>query len=72
MNPTSPCPKRSPDPALDAAAEPFDRDRIEAIAARLTLREPNKETLERMGFKIARHYDIEWGPSPFRAGADVP
>lgn len=51
--------------------EPFDLDRIEAIAARMDLREPNKEALESIVFEIGRHYDIDHEPPPFEAVADI-
>lgn len=49
----------------------FDLDRIEAIAAKLDLRQPNKEALESIVFEIARHYEIDREPPPFEAVADV-
>jgi len=52
-------------------AEPFDLDRIEAIAARLDLRRPNKDALESIVFEIARHYQIDREPPPFEAVVDV-
>jgi type III restriction enzyme len=53
------------------AVDPFDVDRIEAIAARLDLRRPNKEALESIVFEIAQHYDIDREPPPFEAVVDV-
>lgn len=55
----------------ESAADPFDIDRIEAIAARLDLRKPNKEALESIVFEIARHYEIDREPPPFEAVVDV-
>ncbi len=49
----------------------FDLDRIEAIAASLDLRQPNKEALESIVFEIARHYELDREPPPFEAVADV-
>ncbi len=51
--------------------EPFDLDRIEAIAARLDLREPNKDALASIVFETAQHYDIDREPPPFEAVVDV-
>jgi type III restriction enzyme len=48
----------------------FDVDRIEAIAARLDLREPNKAALESIAFESAQHYDIDGEPPPFEAVVD--
>jgi type III restriction enzyme len=53
------------------SAEPFDLDRIEAIAARLDLRRPNQEALESIVFEIARHYVLDGEPPPFEAVVDV-
>jgi type III restriction enzyme len=55
----------------DPAVEPFDLDLIAAIAARLDLRQPNREALESIVFEIARHYDIDREPPPFEAVVDV-
>ncbi len=57
--------------AVALAVEPFDLDRIEAITARLDLRQPNKEALESIVFEIAQHYEIDREPPPFEAVADV-
>jgi len=51
--------------------EPFDLDRIEGIAARLDLRQPNREALESIVFEIARHYEIDREPPPFEAVVDL-
>jgi len=56
--------------SVDAAADPFDLDRIESIAARLALRQPNKEALESIVFEIGQHYDIDREPPPFEAVVD--
>lgn len=53
------------------AEQPFDLDRIEAIAARLDLREPNKEALQSIVFAIARHFDIDREPPPLEAVVDI-
>lgn len=47
------------------------RDHIEAIAARLDLRQPNKEALESIAYEITRHFEIDGLPPPFEAVADV-
>lgn len=47
--------------------DPFDLDRIEAIAARLDLRQPNKEALESIVFELAQHYEIDREPPPFES-----
>lgn len=52
-------------------ADPFDLDRIEAITARLDLRQPNKEALESIVYEVARHYDIDREPPPFEAVVDL-
>src|SRR5438552_1344892 len=49
--------------------QPFDLERIESIASRLELREPNKEALESIVFASSRHYDIDREPPPFEAVA---
>ena len=51
--------------------QPFDLERIESIASRLELREPNKEALESIVFASSRHYDIDREPPPFEAIADI-
>jgi type III restriction enzyme len=56
------------DPADDVLA---DLDRIEAIAARLDLREPNKDALTSIAYAIAGHYEIDAKPTPFEAVVDV-
>jgi type III restriction enzyme len=53
------------------AAEPFDLERIDAVAARLDLRQPNKEALESIVFEIGQHYEIDREPPPFEAVVDV-
>ncbi|MGH2559097.1 MAG: DEAD/DEAH box helicase, partial [Thermomicrobiales bacterium] len=55
----------------EVAAGPFGLDRIEAIAARLDLRQPNKEALESIVFETIRHFEIDREPPPFEAVADV-
>jgi len=54
----------------ELAASPFDLDRIEAVAARLDLRQPNKEALESIVFEIGQYYVIDGEPPPFEAVVD--
>lgn len=54
----------------EGSADPFDRDRIEAIAARLALRQPNKEALESIASEMVQHYDIDRNSPPFEAVLD--
>ncbi|TAK20478.1 MAG: hypothetical protein EPO26_18055 [Chloroflexota bacterium] len=55
---------------VGTTADPIDQDRIEAIAARLDLREPNKDALASIVYEIAQHYDIDREPPPFEAVVD--
>jgi len=55
----------------ELVVDPFDLDRIESIAARLDLRQPNREALESIVFEIARHYEIDGEPPPFEAVVDL-
>ena len=56
---------------IEAGVEPVDLDRVEAIAARLDLREPNKDALRTAILRIAAHYVIDHEPPPFEAVLDV-
>jgi len=56
--------------AAELVADPFDLDRIEGIAARLDLRQPNREALESIVFEIGQHYVIDREPPPFEAIVD--
>jgi len=51
--------------------DPFDLDLIAAIAARLELREPNREAVESIAAVVAEHYDIDKKPPPFEGVVDV-
>lgn len=51
--------------------EPFDVDLIAAVAARLELREPNREALESIAAVVADHYEIDGKPPPFEGVVDV-
>ena len=53
-----------------APADLFDLDRIEAVAARLDLRRPNRQALESIVFEAVQHYDIDKEPPPFEAVVD--
>lgn len=48
----------------------FDQDRIEAIAASLDLRQPNKEALESIVYEVGKYYDLDGGTPPFEAVID--
>ena len=50
--------------------DPFDQERIEAIASALDLRRPNREALESIAYEVGRHFDIDGKPPPFRAVVD--
>ncbi len=52
---------------MEPSASFFDLDRIEAIAARLELRQPNKEALESIVYEVGQHYEIDREPPPFEA-----
>lgn len=47
-----------------------DEDRIEAIAAALDLRLPNREALEAIAWRTHYHFDTEEKPSPFECVID--
>lgn len=47
-----------------------DEDRIEAIAASLDLRAPNREALEAIAWRTHHHFDIEGKPAPFECVID--
>lgn len=51
--------------------EPFDTNRIDAIASRLDLRRPNREALESIVYEVGQHYDIDGRTRPFEAVVDV-
>jgi type III restriction enzyme len=55
----------------ETSAGPFDLDRIEAIAAKLDLRQPNKEALESIVFEIGQYFEIDREPPPFEAVVDI-
>lgn len=56
---------------VESGFEPVDLDRVEAIAARLDLREPNKDALRTAILRISAHYVIDHEPPPFEAVLDV-
>ncbi len=49
----------------------FDVDRIEAIAARLDLRAPNRDAVESIVFELAQHFDVEGRSETFEGVVDV-
>lgn len=49
----------------------LDRELVEEIAARLDLREPNREALESIALELSEHYDIEGRTTPFEGVVDV-
>jgi len=49
----------------------IDRDLIHDIAARLDLREPNREALESITIELSQHYDVSGRTPPFEAVVDV-
>lgn len=49
----------------------LDRDLVEEIAARLDLREPNREALESIALELSQHYDVEERRDPFEGVVDV-
>ena len=48
----------------------IDVDRIEEVAARLDLRQPNREAVESVVFEHARWFDLEQRPAPFECVVD--
>ena len=44
---------------------------IDAVAARLDLREPNREALRSLAYTLSQHYDVEGRPPPFEAVVDA-
>jgi type III restriction enzyme len=47
-----------------------DLDRIAEVAARLDLRQPNREAVESVVFALSQHYDVDARPAPFEAVVD--
>jgi len=45
-------------------------DGIAEIAARLDLREPNREALQTLAAEVSQHYDVDEAPPPFEAVID--
>lgn len=54
-----------------AGEDPFDRDLVAAVAARLDLREPNREALESIAAVVAEHFEIDGKSPPFEGVIDV-
>src|SRR5258708_32104289 len=48
-----------------------DSDAIEAIAARLDLRSPNRGALDSIAKAVAQHYDVDGGEPPFECVVDL-
>src|SRR5205809_7481393 len=48
-----------------------DEGLIADIAARLDLREPNREALESLAIEISQHYEVESRAPPFEAVIDA-
>lgn len=51
--------------------EPFDLDLTAAIAARLELRDPNREALETIAAVVGEHYEINGYPPPIEGVVDA-
>ena len=49
----------------------FDENRIEAVAAALDLRQPNREALESIVYAIGKHYALDAKEPPFEAVVDA-
>ncbi len=49
----------------------LDRELVAEIAARLDLREPNREALESIAIEISQHYDVDAKPRPLESVVDV-
>ncbi|HZS01030.1 MAG TPA: DEAD/DEAH box helicase family protein [Chloroflexota bacterium] len=56
---------------LDGDTQLLDLDRIEAIAARLDLRPPNKDALASIVYETVQHYDLDHAPPPCEAVVDI-
>ncbi len=54
-----------------AMASLVDADGIEAIAARLDLRAPNREALDSIAKAVAQYYEIDGGDPPFECVVDL-
>jgi type III restriction enzyme len=48
----------------------YGRERIDEIAARMDLRQPNREALESIAIEIGQHYVVDDKPPPFEAVVD--
>jgi type III restriction enzyme len=51
--------------------DPFEQERIEAIAAALDLRAPNKEALESIAYETVQHFELDGKPAPFEGVVDA-
>lgn len=56
---------------MSIATPLINREAIEAIAARLDLRDPNREALDSIAKAVAQHYDVDGGAAPFECVIDL-
>ena len=56
---------------MSIATPLVDSNAIEAIAARLDLRAPNRGALDSIAKAVAQHYDVEGGEAPFECVVDL-
>ena len=52
-------------------AELVNTDLVEAVRKRLDLREPNREALETIAYRLSEHYDLDHATGSFEGIADV-
>lgn len=57
--------------SVPASEDLVSTDLVEAIAARLDLRQPNREALELIAYRLAEHYDTDSKTAGFEGVADV-
>ncbi len=56
--------------AVEAPTVTIDEDVLEAVAARLQLRAPNKDALDSLVFELVQHYSVDRKLSPFECVID--
>jgi len=56
---------------MSIATSLIDGQAIEAIAARLDLRAPNREALDSIAKAVAQHYEVDGGEPPFECVVDL-
>src|SRR5579859_3835441 len=56
---------------MSVATPLVDSNAIEAIAARLDLRSPNRGALDSIAKAVAQHYDVDEGKPPFECVVDL-